>query len=214
MRSASEDLTARARIRDAAIRRFAQDGLESPLRTIAADAGVSAGLIIHHFGSRAGLRAACDEHVLAETRSHKSDLMTPAGAGAMLGQLVQVEAYTPMIGYLLRCLQAGGELTDQLVEAMVADAVDYLAEGVRTRTLNPSRDPQARARLLVDFGLGCLLVRLPPSQAHIDLDALPAWFKSYYAEMMPAILELFTEPLLADPAMLDAYLAATHRSTP
>ena len=33
------DLTARARIRDAAIRRFAADGMAAPLRAIAADAG-------------------------------------------------------------------------------------------------------------------------------------------------------------------------------
>src|SRR3712207_8086528 len=50
--SADDDLTGRARIRDAAIRRFAVDGFGTSVRAIAADAGVSPGLVIHHFGSK------------------------------------------------------------------------------------------------------------------------------------------------------------------
>ncbi|HJG91820.1 MAG TPA: TetR family transcriptional regulator, partial [Brachybacterium massiliense] len=44
---------AEERILQAALRRFAVDGLSAPLRAVAQDAGVSAGLIIHHYGSRA-----------------------------------------------------------------------------------------------------------------------------------------------------------------
>src|SRR5690606_37917648 len=76
MSSASVDeLAARARILQAAIRRFAADGMSAPLRAIAADAGVSAGLIIHHFGSADRLREACDEHVLAVTRHNKESVV-------------------------------------------------------------------------------------------------------------------------------------------
>ncbi|MDN5900163.1 MAG: TetR family transcriptional regulator, partial [Brachybacterium sp.] len=39
------------RILRAALQRFAVDGLSAPLRAVAQDARVSAGLIIHHFGS-------------------------------------------------------------------------------------------------------------------------------------------------------------------
>jgi AcrR family transcriptional regulator len=56
MRSA--DLTAAARIRDAAIEQFGQHGFGVGLRTIAEAAGVSAALVIHHFGSKDGLRKA------------------------------------------------------------------------------------------------------------------------------------------------------------
>ncbi|MET0434632.1 MAG: helix-turn-helix domain-containing protein, partial [Cellulomonas sp.] len=67
MRSATtdDDLTARARIRDAALRLFADRGIEGvSVRDIAAAAGVSAGLIRHHFGSKDGLRDACDSHAI------------------------------------------------------------------------------------------------------------------------------------------------------
>ncbi|MFF5209097.1 TetR/AcrR family transcriptional regulator [Streptosporangium sp. NPDC000396] len=59
------DMTAQARIRNAAIAHFARDGFQKTnLRAVAADVGVSIDLIFHHFGSKDGLRTACDEHVL------------------------------------------------------------------------------------------------------------------------------------------------------
>ena len=61
---ADADKTARARIRDAAIRRFARDGVAATsLKAIAADAGVSPPLVVHHFGSKAGLREAVAERM-------------------------------------------------------------------------------------------------------------------------------------------------------
>jgi len=51
-----DDLTAAARIRDAAIERFGEQGFSVGLRPIAEAAGVSAALVIHHFGSKDGLR--------------------------------------------------------------------------------------------------------------------------------------------------------------
>ncbi|MEZ5096013.1 MAG: helix-turn-helix domain-containing protein [Nocardioides sp.] len=57
------DLTARASIRNAALRLFAERGPEGvTVREIATEAGVSPGLVVHHFGSKDGLRAAVDEY--------------------------------------------------------------------------------------------------------------------------------------------------------
>ncbi|MEP7368844.1 MAG: helix-turn-helix domain-containing protein, partial [Dermatophilaceae bacterium] len=57
------DLTARANIRNAALRLFADRGQDSvTVREIAAAAGVSPSLVVHHFGSKDGLRAAVDAH--------------------------------------------------------------------------------------------------------------------------------------------------------
>ena len=83
-----EELTAEERILQAALRRFAVDGLSASLRRVASDAGVSAGLIIHHYGSREKLLAACDSRVLEITRREKSGLME-GGAPEMLLQLAQ-----------------------------------------------------------------------------------------------------------------------------
>src|SRR5690625_6728632 len=68
MRSA-DDLHARARIRNAAVTRFGADGFGAGLRAIAADAGVSPALIVHHFGSKSALRKARSEEHTSELQS-------------------------------------------------------------------------------------------------------------------------------------------------
>ncbi|MCT2261364.1 TetR family transcriptional regulator [Brachybacterium muris] len=204
--SPTPELTARARILHAAVRRFATDGLHAGLRTVASDAGVTAGLIIYHFGSRDGLLSACDQEVLALTRSSKTAVMT-GGAGEMLTQLAQAEQYAPAVGYVLRRLQAGGPMATQLVEDFVADSVSYLAEGEKAGVIRPSRDPEARARLLTEMALGALLLQMPAQKEHLDVEELPRWMGEYSARIIAPYLELFTEPLLTDSSMLEAYRA-------
>ena len=59
------DLTGRARIRESALRLYAAYGAEAvSLRAVARAAGATPGLVPHHFGSRAGLYRAVQEHVV------------------------------------------------------------------------------------------------------------------------------------------------------
>ncbi|MEU0536297.1 TetR family transcriptional regulator [Amycolatopsis tolypomycina] len=77
----AEDLTARARIRDAAIRLFTERGMEkTSILDIAEEAGVSGGLIRHHFGSKDGLREACDTHVFDELMKFKEEALAKGEA--------------------------------------------------------------------------------------------------------------------------------------
>src|SRR5215470_4653803 len=72
----AEDLTARARIRDAALRLFAERGVgTATIRDIAKAAGVSGGLVRHHFGSKDGLRAACDSYALEQILRIKEQMV-------------------------------------------------------------------------------------------------------------------------------------------
>ena len=58
------DLTTKARIRDTAMELFGAEGVAATsLRSVAAAAGVSPGLVVHHFGSKQGLVRAVDEAV-------------------------------------------------------------------------------------------------------------------------------------------------------
>ena len=81
MRSA-DDLTAVARIRDAAIEQVGQHGFSVGLRAIAQAAGVSAALVIHHFGSKDGLLQVCDDYILEQIRQSKSESLKSADATA------------------------------------------------------------------------------------------------------------------------------------
>jgi len=73
---AFEDLTARARIREAAIQLFTDRGVQrTAILDIATAAGVSGGLIRHHFGSKDGLRVACDTFVFDELERLKAQAL-------------------------------------------------------------------------------------------------------------------------------------------
>jgi AcrR family transcriptional regulator len=198
-----DDRTARARIRDAAVQTFGTAGFDASVRAVAAAAGVSPGLVIHHFGSKDGLRAACDEHVLRLIREAETDAFS-SGPGALLAQLAELDQYAPLVGYLVQALLAGGDLASTLLTRMTTDAESYLAEAVAAGRIRPSRDPAARAAYLVDIGIGAVLAfvrRHPPSggdpravlRAYAEANSLPA-------------LELYTEGLLTDPALLDEYV--------
>jgi AcrR family transcriptional regulator len=202
----SSDMTGRARIRDAAIRRFSTDGFDAPVRVIAADAGVSAGLVIHHFGSKDALRAACDDHVLRVVREAESEAFT--GPGDLFGYVNHVEDYGPLVGYMVQALLTGGDLATTLLDRMTRDAESYLADAVAAGRIRPSRDPAKRAAFLVDVGIGAVLAfvrRHPPVDGDYG-EVLRAYAEAY---SLPA-LELYTEGLLADSDALDAYLRSDH----
>lgn len=158
-RAVADDRTARARIRDAAIACFADHGVDgTSIRTIAKAAGVSPGLVIHHFGSKEGLRIACDEHVNAVIRTNKRETIAQ-GVGADLFEALRRYADAPpMMRYLARTLADGSPQVAVLVDEMVRDAVAYLAEGERTGMLRPSEAPHTRAALLTIWSLGALVL--------------------------------------------------------
>lgn len=208
MRSA--DLTAAAKIRDAAIDQFGRHGFGVSVRAIAEAAGVSAALVIHHFGSKEGLRRACDEFVAEEIRSGKSEAMRSADPGTWFAAMAEIESYASMMAYLVRSMQSGGELADTLWRRMIDNAEGYLDEGVRAGTLKPSRDPKARARFLAMNNGGGFLLYL---QMHENPTDLRAVLRDYARDMVLPALELYTEGLMTDRTMYDAFLATEQGGT-
>jgi len=122
----------------------------------------------------------------------------------LLAQLAVLDEFAPMVGYLVQALLAGGDLAATLLERMTKDAEVYLADAVAAGTMKPSRDPAARASFLVDVGIGAVLAfvrRHPP----VDGDYRTTLRRYAEANALPA-LELYTQGLLTDPSLLDAYL--------
>jgi AcrR family transcriptional regulator len=193
-----------ARIRDAAILRFGRDGFSAGLRAVAADAGVTAGLVIHHFGSKDGLRAACDAEVLGVIHSEK--LKSATGSVNGLAQLAEIEEMAPYALYGLRSMQAGGNLGIAFVDRMCKDAEDYLEAGVRAGTINPSRDPAGRARYLVYQNMGSLLLWMSLRHGPVEIGDFRTELRRLSDEITLPALELFTEGLFPDRSMLDEYL--------
>jgi AcrR family transcriptional regulator len=203
MRSA--DLTAAARIRDAAIEQFAQHGFAVGLRTIAEAAGVSAALVIHHFGSKEGLRKVCDDYVAEEIRNSKSEALTSNDPASWLGQMAEIESYAALTGYVVRSLQTGGDLAMMLWQRMIENAEEYFADGVAAGTIKASRDPHARAKYLAITSGGGLLLYIQMHPTPTDLRAV---LRDYARDMVLPALEIYTDGLMADRTMYDAFLAA------
>src|ERR1700738_2089723 len=146
MRSAPDDRTAVARIRDAAIEQWGEHGFNVGLRSIAEAAGVSAALVIHHVGSKDGLRKACDDYIAEEIRTGKSASLQTKDPADWFAQMAEIESYAPLMAYLVRSMQSGTELAKMLWQRMIDNAEEYLEEGVRNGLLKPSRDARRRAR--------------------------------------------------------------------
>ena len=204
----SVDLTAAARIRDAAIEQFGEHGFGVGLRAIADAAGVSAALVIHHFGSKDGLRNACDDYIAEEIRSTKSEALKSNDPATWFAQMAEIEEYAPLMAYVVRSMQAGGDLAKMLWQRMIDNAEEYMEEGVRAGTIKPSRDPHARAKYLGITGGGGFLLYL---QMHETPTDLRAELSDYARDMVLPALEIYTEGLMADRTMYDAFLAADNQ---
>lgn len=150
MRSAS-DLTARARIRDAALARFGSEGISgTSVRAVAADAEVSPALVVHHFGSKEGLRQACDDYVLDAIRSGDE------AATEALGEVLS--AATPVRRYLARALLDDTEAAGALFTEIVERTQVWLAAGEAEGWVRPTSDSRARAVTYVSWLLAPLVL--------------------------------------------------------
>ena len=166
MRSAPDDRTARAVIRDEALRLFAGHGPDAvSVRQIAAAAGVSPGLVIHHFGSKDGLREAVDAHVLAMFGTMLGELTTPGlydpGAAGSLAEAVvrYLPADSPVPGYLRRLLLSGGDPGRELFRRLYEGSRTALHAMSEAGLAAPGADPEVRAAILMSNDLAVLLLR-------------------------------------------------------
>ncbi|WP_336082164.1 TetR/AcrR family transcriptional regulator [Nocardia sp. SSK8] len=197
------DLNTAARIRDTAIDLFGEQGFGVGVRAIAAAAGVSPGLVNHHFGSKDGLRSACDDRVLELIRDEKLRVIRTAGPTAMLDAMAEIELYAPLVAYMLRSFQAGGSLAESLLEHMIGDAEEYLQTAVAEGMLKPSRDPAARARYIVLCHVGAMNLALQLRlQREGKLDYRTA-IRELSAELTMPALELYTHGMLTDSTLFD-----------
>jgi len=156
---AFEDLTARARIREAALAQFAAVGFEkATVRAIAADAGVSPGLLRHHFGSKQALREAVDAHVLNEIRRVSSEVMEDGERGDLAAAAVSREAIRPYQRYIARALMDGSATIAGLFDQMVAPGEQWLALADEGRTDTPFADRRTRAAVFTAMALGVPLL--------------------------------------------------------
>jgi len=209
VRIAVDDLTARARIRDAAIDAFAATGFDATVRQIASRAGVSAGLITHHFGSKDALRAECDAEVLARILALKVETirMSPSEA---IGRIAGLDEFGSTFGYTLRSVREGGEVGRAFLQGMIDDARKYVGASVAAGMVKPSADEEARLELLVTQSIGGMLLQLTLN-GETDFSDGAALIKRVSDRSALVQLELYTQGLVSDSGLLDEYVAQAPR---
>ncbi|TDD79241.1 TetR/AcrR family transcriptional regulator [Actinomadura rubrisoli] len=207
---ASEDLTARARIRDAALLRFAEHGMRgATYRGIAEAAGVSVGLVQHHFGSKEALRAACDAYVLDVVR--RVSVQSTSGESRDPGFLsAAMRADLPVRRYLARALVDGSPAAAQLFDDLVEMTERYLADPPPGVSPPTTRDLHAYAAATAAMSAGVVVLHEHLSRA-LGTDTLSM---EGSPRLRRAILEVFDDRLLSREiverghAVLDQYEAA------
>jgi len=204
MRSVNDaDLTATAKIRNAAVVLFARDGFQKTnLRAIAAAAGVSAGLVIHHFGSKDGLRAACDEFVLQVLTRRAQGAGTP---DLLREYLADPDEYRLQVQYMTRALAEDSPAARTFVEQIVGESEAVHRAGVADGSMRESSDPRALAVLNVLISLATLT--MPPALAR----ALGSeeFGPDVLRRLARPTLELYTYGLYTDDTTLRTAAAAS-----
>ena len=169
MKPVADDRTARAVIRDEALRLFADRGPDAvALRAVAAAAGVSPGLVVHHYGSLDGLRAAVDTYVLdvfdavlAEALADAGpELYDEAATASIAAALIRhLPPDSPVPAYLRRLLLSDTDAARRLFERLYRLAGATLDSMVAAGLAAPGADPAVRVAVLLVNDLALLLLR-------------------------------------------------------
>jgi len=199
-----DDLTARARIRQAAMVQFAEQGFDkTTIRGIAAGAGVSPGLVRHHFGSKQGLRDAIDTHVLNEI--HRiNDEMLPAGAGGGFSQAAMSRnELRPYMGYLQKALTTGSPILATLFDQMVDMSEPWFALADERRTDTPLADRRTRAAVFNAMALGVPILHDHLSRVlGVDTDSIEG-----ERLVAAALLDLYSHVIMTPELAAEAWAA-------
>ena len=162
------DLTAKARIREKALLLFAERGPDGvTVRDVAAAAQVSPGLVMHHFGSKAGLREAVDEYVAhtfdamldALTDAELHDALVGGDATSLAAAFVAgFPAGSPLPGYLRRLWLTNDPTGNRVFRRWLAETERVLVALEQAGIARPSKDRRVRAAFLLVNDLALLLL--------------------------------------------------------
>jgi AcrR family transcriptional regulator len=159
------DLSTYARIRNAAMKGFADKGFAATsIRDVAAAAGVSPGLVQHHFGTKARLRDAVNDYIqesvaefATEIARQNQDADTWPGLGNAVTAFVRDN--TVALRYITRAMIDGDAEASKGFDAMIHLArTQWLAPLEAAGALRPEVDQDWAAIHVVVFNLASVLL--------------------------------------------------------
>lgn len=198
MRVSDRDLTAVARIRNAALEGFARDGVAATsIRDVARAAGVSPGLVQHHFKTKAELERAVNEYVV-QIATEAYEGFEEISATATTDELLQamgdritvfVREHRSALLYVIRSAAQGEEAGLNIFDAFLALIDTQVQRLAEEGTLRADIDRLWLGLHVVIFNLGTVLLE-PALDRH-----LPAPFRdpAQLERWNKASTQLFTE---------------------
>jgi AcrR family transcriptional regulator len=173
----AEESSTTERIRNAALKSFATYGTSATsLRSVAAAAGVSVGLVQHHFANKAGLIKAVDDHVLGLVIAAIAPPVPgpPADSIAEMGSRVtrMVAEQPDIVDYLGRALIDGSPLGTTIFDTLAAFGIARWTQRDERAETRPDTDITWAALNALVLPLGTIILR-----GHIERH-LPEGFSS------------------------------------
>jgi TetR/AcrR family transcriptional regulator, regulator of cefoperazone and chloramphenicol sensitivity len=202
-----EDLSASARIRETALRLFAENGpSRTSLRMVADAAGVSLGAVMHHFRSKEGLERAVGDLVLDRLRAASA---LDAPSATLEGNALTVHeafhvwlAENPLVAEYARRLQIEGSPSGQdFFREGHETARAYLRACVKAGVARPFRDEEVGVLLYVLL-VGAPMWFRPMIEAVLDSNLSDPDTRRRFNE---GILDILTDPLFLDRAAQSAH---------
>ncbi len=149
----------RTRLVDAATHLIARHGHPAAtVRRVAEAAGVSAPLVLHHFGSKQGLIEACDAHVRDVVDRAIAQVASGSNDSALQQAFADPEAAIALM-YVGRALHDDAEMARAWFDDLYAMARAGMDDMERNGVMRPVADPTMTALLLLAMDLGMVVLR-------------------------------------------------------
>ncbi len=180
---------------------FGEHGFDAGVRQIAARAGVSPALVIHHFGSKSGLQRACDDWVIDCISQIKSPVLTGVLTPRIGDHLAEHPELGPIMTYIITALRSGGDVAFAFFDRLSQLTLDLFASAVRAGTMRPTSDPEATAAAMVAWSIGAFLLEAQLARTLGGTDLKDA---ATYARYVRACADVLTHGVF-----IDAFFEAT-----
>src|ERR1700752_3344412 len=162
-RVSPEERSSIERIRTAALTSFATYGSSATsLRTVAAAAGVSVGLVQHHFANKAGLIKAVDDHVLGLViAAIAPPIPESADSVAEMGRRVtrMIAEHPDIADYIGRALIDGSPVGNTIFDTLAAFGIARWTQRNERGETRPGVDLTWAALNSLVLALGTLILR-------------------------------------------------------
>ena len=157
MRSVEQPgISTQERILRAGLAVFAEHGYAAgSIRAIAQLAGVSPALVLHHYGSKEGLREACDARVLGYT-DDKGRMLLSGSMPSIAHYRDEHPEIDDALAYVVRAVTDGGETSRHWFERWQTESARLLRALQAAGRVRADVDVEQAAALLASFGFGVL----------------------------------------------------------